>query len=156
MGFFGKIKQFLGIVGVKVELKTDDTFSKTGDTIKGVVVIKSKTEQKILSVEIELEEVWRVGKGEDQKTKTFDLGKTKFTDSFVIKPGETREFPFTLKYSMIKSENDRLMELPKVGKALGGLGKMMDGEKSNFWLKAMADVEGAAFDPNTVKELKTK
>ncbi len=154
MSFFQKVKQFLGIVGVKVEIQVADTFSKTGSTIEGKVIITSKNQQQILSVEVGFEEVWRIGKGEDETMKTFDLGEWKYEQEFLMMPGETREFPFTLNYSMVKSENDRMMESSKVGKALGGLGKFMDGEKSNFWLKAMADVKGAAFDPNCVKEMK--
>lgn len=154
MSFFQKVKQFLGIVGVKVEMEVADTFSKKGSTLQGKVIITSKSDQQILSVEVGFEEVWRIGKGEDETMKTFDLGEWKSEEVFDIKAGETRVFPFTLNYSLIKSENDRMMESSKVGKALGGLGKLMDGEKSNFWLKAMADVKGAAFDPNCVKELK--
>jgi len=154
MSFFQKVKQFLGIVGVKVELQVADIFSKTGNTIQGKVIITSKGQQQILSVEVGFEEVWRIGKGENETMKTFDLGEWKNSQEFLMMPGETKEFPFTLNYSMVKSENDRMMESSKVGKALGGLGKMMDGEKSNFWLKAMADVKGAAFDPNCIKEMK--
>ena len=109
--------------------------------------------KQILSIEVGFEEVWRIGSGENATMKTFDLGEWKIEEEFTIKAGETREFPFTLNYSMIKSDNDRMMESSKVGKALGGLGKLMDSEKSIFWLKAMADVKGAAFDPNCVKEM---
>jgi len=154
MSFFQKIKQFLGFVGVKVEMQVADTFSKTGNTIQGKILISSKSDQQILSIEVGFEEVWKIGKGENETIKTFDLGEWKNKNEFTIKSGETREFPFVLNYSMIKSENDRMMESSKVGKALGGLGKLMDGEKSNFWLKAMANVKGAAFDPNCVKEMK--
>ncbi len=154
MGFFDKVKQALGFVGVKVTLVADDTFSRAGSSIQGKMIITAKADQHILSVEVGLEEVWRIGKGENETMKTFDLGEWKDETEFDIKAGETREIPFTLNYSLIKSENDRMMESSKVGKALGGLGKMMDGERSNYWLKAMADVKGAAFDPNAVKELK--
>lgn len=154
MSFFQKVKQVLGFVGVKVTLESGDTFTRTGDSIQGKVIITAKADQHIISVEVGLEEVWRTGKGENETMKTFELGEWKYETGFDIKAGETREFPFTLNYSLIKSENDRMMESSKVGKALGGLGKLMDGEKSNYWLKAMADVKGAAFDPNAVKELK--
>lgn len=154
MSFLQKVKQFLGFVGVKVTLVADDTFSRTGSTIQGKVIVSATADQHIISIEVGLEEVWRIGKGENETMKTFDLGEWKYETGFDIKAGETREFPFTLNYSLIKSENDRMIESSKVGKALGGLGKLMDGEKSNYWLKAMADVQGAAFDPNAVKELK--
>jgi len=154
MSFLQKVKQFLGFVGVKVTLVSDDTFSRTGSTIQGKVIVSATADQHIISIEVGLEEVWRIGKGENETMKTFDLGEWKYETGFDIKACETREFPFTLNYSLIKSENDRMIESSKAGKALGGLGKLMDGEKSNYWLKAMADVQGAAFDPNAVKELK--
>ncbi len=154
MSFFQKIKQVLGFVGIKVTLEVPETFSRNGNTIQGKVVITSKSDQHILSVGVKFEEVWRVGKGEDETMKNFDLGEWKDETAFDIKAGETKIFPFTLNYSLIKSENDRMIDSGKVGKALGGLGKLMDGEKSNFWLNAMADVKGAAFDPNCAKELK--
>lgn len=154
MSFFQKVKQFLGIVGVKVEMQVPDTFSKSGNTLQGKVVITSKSDQQILAVKVTFEETWKIGKGENETVKNFELGEWIAEQEFTIKAGETKEFPFTLNYSMIKSENDRMMDSSKVGSALGGLGKMLDGEKSVFKLVAMADVKGAAFDPNCLKEMK--
>ncbi len=154
MSFFQKVKQFLGIVGVKVEMQVDDTFSKTGSVIQGKVIITSKSDQQILAVKVSFEETWKIGKGESETVKNFDLGEWMSEQEFSIKAGQTKEFPFTMNYSMIKSENDRMAESSSVGKALGGIGKMLDGEQSVFKLIAMADVKGAAFDPNCVKVMK--
>lgn len=151
MSFFAKIKQVLGFVGVKVTLETGKTFSRKGNEISGRLIVSSKTDQHILDMKIELEEQWKTGKGENEKRKNFTLGEWKFGSSFDIKAGETKEFDFNLPYSLLKSDNDRMMEVPAVGKALGTLGKMMDGEKSTFSLTATVDVKGAALDPNCVK-----
>ena len=56
MSFFQKVKQFLGIVGVKVEMQVDDSFSRTGSVIQGKVIITSKSDQQILAVKVSFEE----------------------------------------------------------------------------------------------------
>lgn len=154
MSFFQKIKQALGFVGVKVTLEVDAAVSRSAGSIPGKMIITSKSDQHILGLEIELEETWTIGKGENEQTKTFSLGQWKDDSSFDIKAGETREFPFNLYFSLVKSENDRMMESSKVGKALGSLGKMLDGENSTYSLNASADVKGAALDPNCCREIK--
>jgi len=154
MGILDKAKQFLGIGGAKVVLTCPDTLSRSGSVLNGTMTITSKSDQHITELEVKLEEIWRIGKGEDEEVKEFELGIWKNNEAFDIKEGETKTFDFELEYSLLKSSNDELQESGKVGKALGGLGKMMDGEKSNFWINATADVKGAAFDPNDTKELK--
>jgi hypothetical protein len=155
MGFFNKIKQVLGIGTVKVEIDVEPTFCKSGDTISGKLLLTAKSEQNILELEVKLEETWTKGRGDDKTVKTFDLGEWKDTNSFDMKAGDVKEVPFTLSYSISKSKNDRLSESGgKVGKALGGLGKMMDAETSAYKLIATCDVKGAAFDPNSITDMK--
>ncbi len=157
MSFMQKVKQVLGIGGVKVTLDVPETFSREGDTISGKIKLTSKSDQHITELEVKLEEVWKIRKGDDEEIKEFDLGEWKSNEAFDIKTGETKEFAFALNYQLIKSENDEMQETAgKVGKALGGLGKMMDGEKSTFWLNASADVKGTALDPNDAVEIKLK
>ncbi len=155
MGIFDKIKQVLGIGTVKVTLDVDKNFSKSSDTISGKIHLAAKSDQEILELEIKLEEVWKTGRGDDEKTETFDLGEWKDSTPFSMKAGEEKDVPFTLTYELLKSKNDEIAETAgKVGKALGGLGKMMDAEKSTFTLIATCDVKGAAFDPNATEEMK--
>lgn len=155
MGFFDKIKQFLGIGTVKVKLESDSTFSKSASTINGKVYLAAKSDQEILSLEVKLEEVWEKGKDEDKVTRTFDLGEWVDKSGFLMKAGEEKEFSFVLNYALHQSKNDRLQETAgKVGKVLGGLGKMIDAEKSTYSLIATCDVKGAALDPNDVRAMK--
>lgn len=155
MSFLQKVKQVLGIGGVKVVLEVPEYFSREGNTVSGRIKLTSKSDQHITELEVKLEEVWKIGKGDDEEIKEFELGEWKSNEAFDIKAGETKEFDFILNYQLIKSKNDEMQETAgKVGKALGGLGKMMDGEKSTYWLNASADVKGTAFDPNDTVELK--
>lgn len=155
MGIFDKIKQFIGIGTVKVKLEVEKTFSKSSDTISGKILMSAKSDQKVKELEVKLEENWKIGRGDDAEVKTFELGEWKDSTPFEMKAGEEKAVPFKLTYKLMKSKNDQLADSAgKVGKALGGLGKMMDGEKSTYWLNATVDVEGTAFDPNSSEELK--
>ncbi|MBN1500358.1 MAG: sporulation protein [Spirochaetes bacterium] len=155
MGFFGKIKQFLGIGTVKVTMEVDGNFKRSENVINGKILLSAKSDQEILEIKAELEEEWEIGKDENKKTETFNLGSWESKTPFSMKAGEEKVIPFTINYNLIKSKNDQMRDSAgKVGKALGGLGKLMDGEKSTFSLTATADVKGAAFDPNCVKIMK--
>lgn len=155
MGIFDKVKQVFGIGTVKVAMDVDKNFSKKSDSISGKILLSAKSDQEILELDVKLEEVWKTGRDENKSIENFELGEWKDSTSFTMKAGEEKEVPFTLNYKLLKSRNDEIAETAgKVGKALGGLGKMMDAEKSTFWLTATCDVKGAAFDPNCSEELK--
>jgi len=148
MGFFQKIEKFFGFTGVKISLDVPDTFSSTGDTITGKVIIKSKSDQHIYEVNVDLEEDQVIGSGENEKLVTLDLGEWKNDTEFDIKAGEIKEIPFTLKYSFAKEVKNNMTGASKTG--------IPGAVKSNFWLNAMIDVEGEAFDPNISREMRLR
>lgn len=153
MGFFGKIKQVLGIGTVSVKIEATPTFSTSDAEIKGAVVITGKSDQLIESVKIVFEEAFTSGTGENEKTKKFELGSVKL-NGFAINKDETKNVVFTLPFNYSKTASENLAEK---GGVLGGIGKVggfMKGEKSKFTLIATVDVKGATFDPNDVLELK--
>lgn len=154
MGFFQSIKNKLGIGGVSVELRVPMQISKDSDIIDGVIVLTTKSEQEIVSASVKLYEDFETGRGDEKKTKTFELGIVKLTDSFVIKPGETKEIAFKLPFSILKSDNDELKEKGGALGAIGKLGAFANNEKSNYFIKADVDVKSAAIDPSAKKEVK--
>jgi hypothetical protein len=155
MGFFDKIKQFLGIGTVKVKIEANPSISKSGNSLSGKLHLSAKSDQHILSLEVKLEEQWETGSGDDKTVKEFELGIWEDKTEFDMKANEDKTVDFTFNYELVKSENDRLADSAgSVGKALGGLGKMMNSEKSTYRLIATCDVKGAAFDPNDIFEVK--
>lgn len=154
MGFFGSIKNKLGIGGVKVELKAPGQASKEAGVIEGTVVLTTKSDQEVLSVVVKLIEEYTTGRGDDKETKEFELGQVNIGGNFSIKTGEVKEIPYKLSFKTIDSSND---ELKKKGGALGALGKMAafaGNEKSEYFVEAEADVKSAALDPSDKKEIK--
>ena len=153
MSFFAKIKQFFGAGTVKVTLNAPATFNTIDGVIEGSVHLEAKSDQTILSLKIELKEEYTTGRGDEKKTKTFEIGEVKLA-GFDMKQGETKDVPFKLSYSYAKSDNEAMAEKGGVMGGLGKLGSFASGEKSEFKLWATADVKGAALDPNDLKELK--
>ena len=154
MGFFNNIKNKLGIGGVKVELQVPGQVSKDDTSMDGVVVLTTKSEQEVLTLKVKFFEEYATGRGDDEETKEFELGVVSIPVNFTIKPGETKEIPFTLPYQFIKSNAD---ELAEKGGGLGALGKMAkfaNKEKSEYYVDAEADIKSAALDPSDNKEIK--
>jgi DUF917 family protein len=155
MGFLAKIKQFFGMGTVSVALQTDEMFSTDDAVIKGTVVITGKSDQVIESVEVEFEEKYSTGSGDNKTTKEYELGKVKLA-GFSIKAGETKNVEFSVPFTYAKSNNEAMAEKGGLVGGLGKVGKFMNSEKSDFWLTATVDIKGATFDPNAVKQLKRK
>lgn len=153
MSFFAKIKQMLGIGTIKVTLKAPGTFKTDDGKIEGTVNLVAKSDQTVVSLVVELQEEFTTGRGDDEKTKTFDIGKVKL-DGFDMKAGETKDVPFTLHFSYAKSDNEALAEKGGVLGGIGKLGAFAAAEKSAFKLTATCDVKGASLDPNDILDIK--
>ncbi|HET6245420.1 MAG: sporulation protein [Bacteroidetes bacterium] len=153
MSFFSKIKDTLGIGGVKIMLQLSPQHPKTDGVINGKINFSTKSEKTIQSFQVILIEEYVTGRGDNKQTKEFELGSLVKNQAFEIKPGDSIEISFDLPYNTIKSNNDSLKEK---GGALGALGKMAsfaDNEKSRYFIKAIADVKGVDLDPDDKKEI---
>jgi hypothetical protein len=153
MGFFGKIKQMLGIGTVSVKLAAPQTFNTADTDVKGSVTITGKSDQLIESVEVVFEEAFTSGTGDNATTKKFTLGSTK-VNGFAIKKDEVKTVEFSLPFSYTKSASESMADKGGLVGGLGKVGGFMKGEKSKFTLVATVDVKGATFDPNDVMEVK--
>lgn len=154
MGFFQTIKNKLGIGGVKIAIQAPGQASKTDGKVEGKLILTSKSDQEVVSIEVKMVEEYTTGRGDDKKTKDITLGVTKISQGFAIKAGETKEISFSLPFSLLKSDSDVLKEK---GGALGALGKMSafaNNEKSEYFIDASVDVKSAALDPHQRKEIR--
>ncbi len=151
MGLWSTIKGWLNIGGVDVKLwKYSEPLKRSNPVITGAVLLKTKSEKTVLSLEVKVVEEVTTGSGEDKKTVTNILGKYKVPDMgkglgypLVLKPGENKEEPFTLNVALTQRLQD-------YGGVVGGLGKLAafaSGETVEFYLMATADVQGTPFDP---------
>ena len=154
MSFIKKIKQFFGIGTVSVKLAVPPTFKSSDSLVSGSVTITGKSDQRIKSIEIKLEETYSTGTGDNKTTKEFTLGKIKIDQAFDIKEGEVVTKTFDLPFQFLRSENDRMKESGGVMGGLGKVGAFLDGEKSEYSIIATVDVDGAKLDPNDIAKIK--
>ena len=154
MGFFQTIKNKLGIGGVKVSLQVPGQVAKDAGVLEGKITLTTKSEQEVKEIKVKIFEEYTTGRGDDKKTKTFDLGEVKIPGGFTLKPGDSKEISFSLPFSVLKSNNDNLKEKGGVLGALGKMGSFADNEKSAFFVEADADVKAAALDPSDKKEIR--
>lgn len=153
MSFFAKIKQFLGIGTVKVTIKAPGTFNTDDGKIDGTLNLVAKSDQIVESLVIRLDEEFTTGRGDDKKTKTYEIGKMQLP-GFEMKAGETKDVPFSLQFSYTKTATEALSEKGGVLGGIGKLGSMVSSDKSEFKLWATCDVKGASLDPNDFIEIK--
>jgi SpoOM protein len=157
MGFFGKIKGFFGIGGIKVTMEIPTEANKTDELVKGKISLFSKSDQHVLSLNVKMIEEYSTGRGENKTTKEYTLGKltlVKEKNAFDIKAQETKTYEFDLPFAMLKSKNDELKEKGGITGGLGKMGSFMDAEKSKYFIEAEADVKGTALDPSAKKAIK--
>lgn len=154
MGFFGAIKNKLGIGGVSIDFTVPSQIERANEEFSGNIKLTTKSEQEVVKIEAILKEEFSTGMGDNKTEKTFELGKWTNFDQFTIKPGEVKSFDFTVEFEEIKSDMDNLSEK---GGMLGGIGKglkFMNREKSKFFVEVNVDVKSAVLDPTEKKDVK--
>jgi hypothetical protein len=153
MGFLDTIKGWFNIGGVKVKLEgVDPVVSKEGNEIGGKVNLTSKGDKHVLKVNYKFVMERTTGRGENKETKETILGQSSMTDPFDIKAGETKSLDFTINYDIQK-------ELKDMGGAMGAIGKLgafASGEKTEYYVVAVCDVKGTAFDPSDKLKVKVE
>lgn len=151
---FGKLKQALGIGTVKVELSIPAQIPKSSGSFNGTVKLTAKSDQEITKLHIKLVESYTTGRGEEKKTRDFDLGEISMPQQLVLKNGEVKDVDFSLSYTLLKSNNDALKEHGGALGALGKIGAFANNEKSEYFVTAVADVKGTALDPSDRKPIR--
>lgn len=153
MGFFGKIKQMLGIGTVKVKLNMGDSFDSSANVLTGTIQVIGKSDQIAKDIQIEFKETVTTGKNDNKTTKHYDLGSLTLP-GFEIKKDQTLDFPFELTYVYGKTTNEAMADKGGLVGGLGKLGAMMDNEKHDYQVTATVHLEGVKISPMDIKTIK--
>lgn len=153
MSFFSKIKQGLGIGTLKVELDVPGQVAKSAGEVKGKVLLAAKSDQLVKEIKVRMVESYTTGRGDEKKTKEFDLGTTILRDPRAIKKDENQTVEFTLPFVMLRSSNQSLAEEKGVLGALGKAAVFAKNEKSEYSIKVDVSLEGTLIGPGDSKEI---
>ena len=155
MSFFGKLKQGLGIGGVKVVLEIPPEASKDTGIVKGTVILITKSPQQVKSIKVLMREVMTSGaRIEDRREEQFKLGDTTVNQAFAIHPGEEKRIEFSLPFAARRTFSENLQQKGGVVGAIGTAGRMMDDRRSRYYIVAQVEVEGTVLGPSATQSIR--
>ena len=150
----GKVKSFLGIESVKIELEIPSKIPFDGTAFPGKIIFSSKTSQTIKSISIKLIEKYRRGRRKKKLINEYIVGIIEFNKPVRIDANKEVAFEFTLPYKISLSEMDKIGSSNFISKSLVNVAKLLNNVKSEFRVEASAKVKGNAISPLTTKEIK--
>jgi len=143
----GKVKTWLGIEGVKLELELAEEFKYKDGLVSGKLYITSMSDHTVTSIQLKLIEKYSRGKKDAKLTDEFELGQVDLVQDIVVPANKRIQLSFELPFTPRQSDMD---ELQSSNILIGGLVKAVkwyEGVNSIFRVEASAKVKGVALDP---------
>lgn len=151
---FGKVKRWLGIEGVKLELEIPETISSDAAELTGTIRIFSMHSQTVTKVKVMMIEKYTRGRRKGKLVDEYQLGSIELNDEIEIPAQEHREVDFVLPISIPKSEMDEFEEKNLVFRGIAKTAKFIKGAKSVFRVEVEAVVKGTALNPFDTQEIR--
>ena len=152
---FKKLKNMVGIEGVKIKLDLPkEIHAKTG-VIAGRLYFLSKQKHTVTDVSLRLIEKYSRGRGDNRLTDEYELGRLMFDRPFQIEADEPLELDFELPFELLKSDMDSFEGRLIIGK-LATAAKMLRQVKSEYRIEAEAKVKGALLNPFVMEDIKIR
>ena len=142
-----KVKKWLGIEGVKLELFVPEAIEKSNSSVMGQIRLFSLTQQKVSGIKVKMIERYSRGRKQDKLTDEYVLGSIEFSQDLTIPKEEYLDIDFTLPFQIKKSEMDEIGDTNLLIGGLVKLAKSFEGVKSEYFIQAEANVVGAGLNP---------
>ena len=144
----GKVKQWLGIEGVKLELLLPPDFSPRMGSLSGRIRLTSKHPQTVTAIKVVMVEKYSRGKEAGQLVDEYELGRQVITDNITV-PGEgiPVEVNFRIPFTPIPSPVDEFGERNPVFGGLAWAAKRLRNVRSEYRIEAEAQVQGVGLNP---------
>jgi len=143
----GKVKKWLGIEGIKVQLIIPEAVSGKDGTIDGRLQFYSMHAQTISSLHFKLIEKYIRGRKKRRLTDEYLLAEKEIHQLIEVPEKELVEIDFSLDFEMVSSRMDELQAKNFVLRGLIGAAKKIKSVHSEFRLEIEADVVGTALNP---------
>ena len=151
---FGKVKKWLGIEGVKLELVLPDMAFEQVGAVSGKIRFFSKNTQAVTRIRLVMIEKYSRGRGKDRLVDEYLLGEATLEQRFDVPEEEVMEVDFTLPFELVKSRVDDFGDKNFLTGGLVKLAKTIRKVSSEYRIEAEAKVEGTALNPFDRKTLK--
>ncbi len=152
----GKVKQWLGIEGVKLELILPEEVDKSSGLLRGQLRFQSMQAQTVTRIKVALIERYSRGKGEDKLIDEYEMGSFTSDQQIEVPANEVVELDFSLPFTYYQSEIDEIEVQNLLFKGLAKVAKRLRNVRSEYRLEAEARVKGVALNPFDKKILYLK
>ncbi len=151
---FGKVKRWLGIEGVKIEMILPDEVSGSFGVIEGKLRFESMHLQTVTKIKITLTEKYIRGRFKNKLTDQYKIGEIELDEKIEVPAHEVILLDFELPFTIVKSDMDELGDKNFVFKKLVDTAKALKNVKSEYYLEAEAEVNGTALSPFDKQQIK--
>lgn len=152
----GRVKKWLGIEGVKLELLLPEQVEAQSGVLRGRIRLQSLKPQTVYGIRIALIERYSRGRGEERLVDEYELGRTELEHQLEVLPGETRELPFELAFQTVQSNIENFGKKNLLYKGLATIAQKANAVQSEYRVEAEARVQGVALNPFDKKTLTLK
>ena len=150
---FGKVKQWLGIEGVKVELHVPEKIEASDNAVNGTIRFYSMHDQTVKSVRVRLIEKYKRGRRVNKLVDEYTLGEIEMIQEIEVPAHDYVEVEFSLPFDRALSDMDTIESKNFLFKGAIKTAKLIRGVKSEYRIEAEADVRGTALNPFDSREL---
>lgn len=151
---FGKVKKWLGIEGVKLELVLPELAFEAVGAVSGKIRFYSKHTQAVSSIRLVMIEKYSRGRGKERLVDEYLIGEAALDQRFEVPAEEVLEVDFTLPFELAKSRMDEFGSKNILTGSMAKLAKKLRNVDSEFRIEAEAKVEGTALNPFDRRTLK--
>lgn len=150
----GKVKKWLGIEGVKLELVLPPDFNPSTGRLEGNVLLMSKSPQTVTGINIVLIEKYARGRKEEQLIDEYELGTLLLKDQIEV-PGDGKviEIPFSMSYELVRAPIDEFGNKNPLYEGLAWAARKMRNVRSEYRVEAEANIKGVGLNPFDKKVL---
>lgn len=144
---FGKVKKWLGIEGVKLELVLPEEVLEKEGVVRGALRFQSMNPQTVTSIKVVLIERYTRGRGADKLIDEYELGSIAQQKNIEVPANEALAVDFELPFKVVRSEMEEFGKRNFLFGGLAKVAKMTRAVKSEFRIEAEAKVKGVALSP---------
>ncbi len=138
----GKLKDILGIEGVRLQLNLSPDYNITDKLIEGEIILSSKSDKRIEYLDLSLIEKYQRGRKESKLIDEYILGQKRIELDLSLQKDESKKINFTLSFDPMKSEMDEMQEQNIFKSLFVSLAKKLKNVKSDYRIEASAKVRG--------------
>ncbi len=147
---FDKIKDVLGIEGLRVEILTEDQISKGKDAIEGQLLFHTKSDKVIKTITLSLIEKYKRGRRDEQMIDEYMLSTLTLDVNVKVTEDEPAKLDFSLPLNLLQSDMDRIANKNFIAKNLVKVAKKLKQVQSDYRVEAVVEVEGSPL--NTISK----